>query len=111
MATTETTRTNEEQKSSGSGGNNRNWNNRNRGNKNRNRNTNGKSDSGFKGKCTDLAGHIFDCSKPGQADPCITTKEEIEDYVGRTYKYGGDIKWSIKNLKWCEIPEPNNIPK
>ena len=98
MATTETTMTSEEQKTGGHGSNNRNCNNRNHGNKNKNRNNNNKSDSGFKGKCPDLAGHIFDCSMPTHADLYVTTKEEIEDYIGRTYKYGGDIKWSIANL-------------
>ena len=41
---------------------------------------------------------------------CVTTKEEIEDYVGRTYKYGGDIKWSIENLEKHAIEELEDLP-
>ena len=110
MANAEATTSGVEQKSSGNNGNNRNRGNRNRGGKNKNRNNNHKNDSGFKGKCADLAGHIFDCSKPGQADLYVTTKEEIEDYVGRSYKYGGDIKWSLENLEKYNIDEPEDLP-
>ena len=64
----------------------------------------------FKGKCTELEGYIFDCSGPKQADQYVTTKQEIEEYVGREYKYGTDIKHSLENLKKYDVPLPADLP-
>jgi hypothetical protein len=46
----------------------------------------------FEGRCTDLKGHIYDCSDVRQSDQYTKTTKEIAEYVGRTYKYGGDAR-------------------
>ena len=67
---------------------------------------NNTTSSKFKGKCDDLKGHIYDCSSTRQADQFMTTTKEIAEYIGRTYKYGGDIKKTIQNLEEVDIEEP-----
>jgi hypothetical protein len=47
----------------------------------------------FEGKCDDLSGYIYDCADPKQAvDMYTNTTKEISEYVGRTYKYGGEMR-------------------
>ena len=60
----------------------------------------------FKGNSSDLEGYIFDCSDSRQADKYITAIKRIAEYVGAEFKYGGDIRPSIKNSKRLEIPMP-----
>ena len=68
--------------------------NRNNNNNNSKKNNNTKKSTSdakatkFEGHCEGLKGFIFDCSGPTQADRYVTTKREIEEYIGRTYKYG-----------------------
>ena len=38
------------------------------------------------------------------------TTKEIAEYVGREYKYGSDVRISIKNMKEMSIPEPEDPP-
>jgi hypothetical protein len=64
----------------------------------------------FEGKSDDLKGHIYDCSDSRQADQFAKTTKEIAEYVGRTYKYGGDARLAIENLEVPEIPEPSEPP-
>ena len=45
----------------------------------------------FEGKCDEIKGHIYDCSNSHQSDLFTKTTKEIKEYVGRTYKYGGDV--------------------
>jgi hypothetical protein len=52
----------------------------------------------FEGKCNNLKGHIYDCSHAKQADQFTKTTKEISEYIGRTYKYGGDIRLAVINL-------------
>ena len=54
-----------------------------------------------------MRGNIFDCSDIKQADVFINTVREIAEFVGRTYKYGGDIKVTLENLKDVEMEEPD----
>lgn len=51
----------------------------------------------FEGRCVDLKGHIYDCSDVRQSDQYTKTTKEIAEYVGRTYKYGGDTRLAIEN--------------
>ena len=51
----------------------------------------------FEGKCDELKGHIYDCSHAKQADQFTKTTKEISEYVGRTYKHGGDIRLDRNN--------------
>ena len=52
----------------------------------------------FEGKCPDLKGHIYDASDARQSDQFIKTTREIGEFVGRTYKYGGDIRLAVEKL-------------
>ena len=54
------------------------------------------NESRFKGRETEMDGHIYDCSGYKQADTCTRTTSEIAEFVGRTYKNGGDIR-SVAN--------------
>ena len=51
--------------------------------------------SKFKGNCSELEGHIFDCSDSKQADLYVHTVKRVAEYVGATYKQGGDISSAI----------------
>ena len=64
----------------------------------------------FEGKCTELKGHIYDCSDSRQSDQFTKTTKEIAEYVGRTYKYGGDIRVVVNNLEEISITEPTDPP-
>ena len=63
----------------------------------------------FEGRVTDLNGHIYDCSNYQQADTYTRTTKEIAEYVGRTYKFGSDIRLAIEGLSqptWTEPADP-----
>ena len=91
---------------------NNNGNTRRTGNSNRNRapGTSNKNTPKFEGKCGELKNHIFEYNHYKQADQHVNTKREIEEYIGRTYKYGTDVKISLENLKVYDIPEPGDRP-
>ena len=65
----------------------------------------------FEGKCDDLKGHIYDCSDSRQADQFTKTTREIAEYVGRTYKYGGDARVTVENLEKATIRMPDDLPE
>jgi hypothetical protein len=60
----------------------------------------------FEGKCDDLKGHIYDCSDARQSDQFMKTTREIAEYVGRTYKYGGDARLAVETLGMPAITMP-----
>ena len=64
----------------------------------------------FEGKCDDLKGHVYDCSDSRQADQFARTTKEIAEYVGRTYKYGGDTRLAVENLAFPKMVEPEDPP-
>ena len=64
----------------------------------------------FEGKCADLKGHIYDCSDVRQSDQYTKTTKEIAEYVGRTYKYGGDTRLTVETLKKPVIVAPTDPP-
>jgi hypothetical protein len=64
----------------------------------------------FEGKCDDLKGHIYDCTDSRQADQYTKTTKEIQEYVGRTFKGGGDACLIFDNLTLPVIPEPDDSP-
>ena len=64
----------------------------------------------FEGKCDDLKGHIYDYSHAKQADQFAKTTKEIADYVGSTYKHGGDIRLAVLNLDPPPLPMPDDPP-
>lgn len=65
----------------------------------------------FEGKCDDLKGHIYDCSDSRQADQFAKTTKEVAEYVGRTYKYGGDARLAVENLELPEMVMPQDPPE
>ena len=64
----------------------------------------------FEGICGELRGHIYDCSDAKQADLFAKTSKEIAEYIGRTFKYGGDIRLTVENLKKPTIDKPDDPP-
>ena len=64
----------------------------------------------FEGRCVDLKGHIYDCGDIRQADQYARTTMEIAEYVGRTYKYGMDIRLSIENMTMAKFELPEDPP-
>ena len=66
----------------------------------------------FEGKCDDLSGYIYDCADPKQAaDMYMNTMKEISEYVGRTYKYGGEMRQVVLKLRLPVWPIPDDIPE
>jgi hypothetical protein len=66
----------------------------------------------FEGKCDDLSGYIYDCADPKQAvDMYTSTTKEISEYVGRTYKYGGEMRQVIMKLQKPTYDIPEDIPQ
>ena len=64
----------------------------------------------FEGKCTDLKGHIYDCSDVRQPDQYTKTTKEIAEYVGRTYTYGGDVRLAVETLTLPILTTPVDPP-
>jgi hypothetical protein len=63
----------------------------------------------FEGKREGLKGHTYDVSDPRQAaDVYIKTTKEITEYVGRTYKYGADMRTAIEGLTLPTFDEPTD---
>jgi len=62
----------------------------------------------FAGNFAELNGNIFDCSGPKQADQYVTTKREIEEYIGTNYVYGNYIKWTIENNELMNMQIPTD---
>jgi hypothetical protein len=69
----------------------------------------GNQETKFDGRCDDIKGFVFDCADGKQADRYNTTIQEITAYTGRTYEYGGDIRWSIKNEKKYVPTKPDDV--
>ena len=44
-----------------------------------------------------------------QAENFATTTKAISNYVGKTYKNGGDVKRSIDQLRTIDIPQPTHL--
>ena len=65
----------------------------------------------FEGKCDDLKGHIYDCSDVRQSDIFMKTTKETGEFVGGTYKYGGDIRLVVENLELPVMAEPSDRPE
>jgi hypothetical protein len=60
----------------------------------------------FEGRCEDLKGHVYDYGDSRNADQFVLTTKEIKNYVGRTYKNGGDITSAITLLALPTKVEP-----
>jgi hypothetical protein len=64
----------------------------------------------FEGKCDELKGFIFNCSDSRQADLFVKTAREIAEYVGRSYRYGGDTRLAVENLVMPVLDMPIDPP-
>jgi hypothetical protein len=64
----------------------------------------------FEGNCDDLKGNIYNCSDAKQADIFIKTTKVIAEYVGRTYKYGGDVMEAVEKLEVPVLSQPGEPP-
>ncbi len=63
----------------------------------------------FEGKCPDLKGHIYDNALDArQSDQFIKTTREIGEFVGRAYKYGGDICLAAEKLSRPTMTPPDD---
>jgi hypothetical protein len=62
----------------------------------------------FEGKNEDPRGHIYDCADARQSDVFVKTTKEISKYVGSKFKYGSDVRLTIKNLEMPVMVEPTN---
>jgi hypothetical protein len=52
---------------------------------------------------------VYDCSDGKQSDWFNLVTKDIAEYVGREYQYGGDIRWTIKNLEKFKEEEPKEL--
>ena len=64
----------------------------------------------FEGKCDKLKGYIFDCADSRQADQFMKTTKEIAEYVGSTYRHGGDARRMIETLEKPILSLPPDPP-
>ena len=64
----------------------------------------------FEGKCDKLKGYICDCSDSPQADQFTKTTKEIAEYVGSTYRHGGDARCMIETLEKPVLALPPDPP-
>jgi hypothetical protein len=60
----------------------------------------------FAGKCDGLSGFVYVCSEGKQSDRFNIVAKEIAEYVGREYRFGGDIRWTIQNISLYTEEEP-----
>jgi hypothetical protein len=66
-------------------------------------------DTKFNRRCEYIKGFVFDCADEKQANQYNVTIREITAYAGRTYDYGGDMRWSIKNETKFVPTKPTGI--
>jgi hypothetical protein len=65
--------------------------------------------SRFKGRCPDLKGFTFDGAEGRHTNSYNLSIKELALYVGRTFTYGADLKWTIEHEKLFVAPKPGNI--
>ena len=63
----------------------------------------------LEGKTPNLKGHIYDCTNARQSDQFMKTTKEVAEHVGRTYKYGGDIRLAVMALKLPSFDLPPDL--
>jgi hypothetical protein len=61
----------------------------------------------LEGNCEELKGHVFDCSNSRQANMFSKTTKVIAGHVGKTYRYGNDVRLAVQNL----TPTVMDVPK
>eukprot|EP00978_Attheya_sp_CCMP212_P003492 scaffold7210_cov63-Attheya_sp.AAC.7 len=53
----------------------------------------------FEGKCPEMQGHIYGCTGSQQSDIFTKNTKEIAEYVGHTFRCGGDIMLDVDHLE------------
>jgi hypothetical protein len=64
----------------------------------------------FEGNCEELKGHVFDCSNSTQANMFSKTTKALAGHVGKTYRYGNDVRLAIQNLSPTILEVPKDLP-
>lgn len=62
----------------------------------------------FEGRCSELLGHVYDCSDARQADRFTKTTKELAEHVGREYRYGNNLRLAITDMKDITVVPPND---
>jgi hypothetical protein len=57
-----------------------------------------------------LKGHVFDYSNSRQADMFSKTTKALAGHIGKTYRYGNDIRLAIQNLSLTILEVPKDLP-
>jgi hypothetical protein len=66
--------------------------------------------SKFEGRFPDLKGFTFDCAEGRHADSYnLSMMKEMALYMGRTFTYGSDLKWTIEHEDKLTVPKPRDI--
>ena len=63
----------------------------------------------FEGRTEEIKGDIFHYSDARQADSYTNTIKEIVQNVDTIYKYGGDIRYLVENLKALMLNIPESL--
>jgi hypothetical protein len=63
----------------------------------------------FEERCDDLKGFTFNCTDSRQTACYNISIKDLAEYVGRTYTYGGDIRWTVENEKMFPVPCPKDV--
>jgi hypothetical protein len=64
----------------------------------------------FEGNCEELKGHVFDCSNSRHADIFSKTTKALAGHVGKTYRYGSNVRLAIQNLSPTILEVPKDLP-
>jgi hypothetical protein len=69
----------------------------------------GTAECKFEGRCEDLKGFVFDFTDGKNADIYNLSMKEIAEYGGRTYTYGGDLKFTVESEEKFTLPKPTKV--
>ena len=53
---------------------------------------------------------MYDCTDSRHSDQFARTTKEIAEYVGRTYKYSGNMRLTVEGLERVQFTEPSDPP-
>jgi hypothetical protein len=63
----------------------------------------------FEGRCEYLKGFVFNCTDGNHADRLNLSMKEIAEFVGRTYPYGGDMKFTVEKEEKFTLSKPTKV--
>jgi hypothetical protein len=53
---------------------------------------------------------VYDCTDSLQSDQFVKTTKEVAEYVGRTYRYGADVRLAVEKIKAPDFAKPSDPP-